>query len=103
MQSSFKEGRLRYFIVLDLLSSSLPSRQELRSELQAAETKDKKFVKRKTVLKRIVANITMGNDSEYSNSNVTVASSWPDISISVTPFHRCSAMSWDSSIRDKEK
>ncbi|VDC06583.1 unnamed protein product [Peniophora sp. CBMAI 1063] len=36
--------------------------QEFRAELQAAETKDKKFVKRKTVLKKIVANITMGND-----------------------------------------
>lgn len=37
--------------------------QEFRADLQAAETKDKKFVKRKTVLKKIVANITMGNDS----------------------------------------
>ena len=37
--------------------------QEFRQELQAAETKDKKFTKRKTVLKKIVANITMGNDS----------------------------------------
>ncbi|KAI0709116.1 Adaptor protein complex beta subunit [Earliella scabrosa] len=36
--------------------------QEFRAELEAAETKDKKFVKRKTVLKKIVANITMGND-----------------------------------------
>ncbi|KAI0807096.1 Adaptor protein complex beta subunit [Fomes fomentarius] len=36
--------------------------QELRAELEAAESKDKKFVKRKTVLKKIVANITMGND-----------------------------------------
>ncbi|KAL9715108.1 hypothetical protein Ac2012v2_001768 [Leucoagaricus gongylophorus] len=36
--------------------------EELRNELQAAEAKDKKFVKRKTVLKRIVANMTMGND-----------------------------------------
>ncbi|KIP09109.1 hypothetical protein PHLGIDRAFT_29224 [Phlebiopsis gigantea 11061_1 CR5-6] len=36
--------------------------QEFRAELQAAESKDKKFVKRKTVLKKIVANITMGND-----------------------------------------
>ncbi|KII88571.1 hypothetical protein PLICRDRAFT_698930 [Plicaturopsis crispa FD-325 SS-3] len=36
--------------------------EEFRAELQAAETKDKKFVKRKTVLKKIVANITMGND-----------------------------------------
>jgi AP-2 complex subunit beta-1 len=40
--------------------------QELRAELQAAETKDKKFTKRKMVLKRIVANITMGNDSPSS-------------------------------------
>jgi hypothetical protein len=37
--------------------------QEFRQELQAAETKDKKYTKRKTVLKKIVANITMGNDS----------------------------------------
>lgn len=36
--------------------------EEFRTELQAAETKDKKYVKRKTVLKKIVANITMGND-----------------------------------------
>ncbi|KAL0580232.1 hypothetical protein V5O48_001737 [Marasmius crinis-equi] len=36
--------------------------EEFRAELQAAETKDKKYVKRKTVLKKIVANITMGND-----------------------------------------
>lgn len=37
--------------------------QEFRAELHAAEAKDKKFQKRKTVLKKIVANITMGNDS----------------------------------------
>ncbi|KAJ7063260.1 adaptin N terminal region-domain-containing protein [Mycena amicta] len=36
--------------------------EEFRAELHAAEAKDKKFVKRKTVLKKIVANITMGND-----------------------------------------
>ncbi|KAF7793028.1 hypothetical protein EIP86_004133 [Pleurotus ostreatoroseus] len=36
--------------------------QEFRAELQAAEAKDRKFTKRKTVLKKIVANITMGND-----------------------------------------
>ncbi|KAI5123287.1 hypothetical protein M0805_009308 [Coniferiporia weirii] len=36
--------------------------QEFRAELHAAEAKDKKFIKRKTVLKKIVANITMGND-----------------------------------------
>ncbi|KAI0818565.1 Adaptor protein complex beta subunit [Irpex lacteus] len=36
--------------------------QEFRAELHAAESKDKKFTKRKTVLKKIVANITMGND-----------------------------------------
>lgn len=38
--------------------------QEFKAELQeAAKGKDKKFAKRKTVLKKIVANITMGNDS----------------------------------------
>ncbi|CDO68347.1 hypothetical protein BN946_scf184799.g74 [Trametes cinnabarina] len=36
--------------------------QEFRAELEAAESKDKKYTKRKTVLKKIVANITMGND-----------------------------------------
>ncbi|KAF8894575.1 adaptin N terminal region-domain-containing protein [Infundibulicybe gibba] len=36
--------------------------EEFRAELQAAETKDKKYVKRKTALKKVVANITMGND-----------------------------------------
>ncbi|KAJ7273665.1 adaptin N terminal region-domain-containing protein [Mycena haematopus] len=36
--------------------------EEFRAELHAAEAKDKKFVKRKIVLKKIVANITMGND-----------------------------------------
>ena len=40
--------------------------QEFRAELEAAESKDKKFTKRKTVLKKIVANITMGNDSEQA-------------------------------------
>ncbi|KAF8610088.1 Adaptor protein complex beta subunit [Ceratobasidium sp. AG-I] len=36
--------------------------QEFRNELKEAESKDKKFVKRKVILKKIVANITMGND-----------------------------------------
>ncbi|KAF8228210.1 Adaptor protein complex beta subunit [Tricholoma matsutake] len=36
--------------------------EEFRAELLAAETKDKKFVKRRIALKKIVANITMGND-----------------------------------------
>lgn len=43
--------------------------QEFRAELEAAESKDKKFTKRKTVLKKIVANITMGNDSMYSTTS----------------------------------
>jgi hypothetical protein len=47
--------------------SHAASVQEFRQELQAAETKDKKFTKRKTILKKIVANITMGNDSSYCN------------------------------------
>lgn len=37
-----------------------PSRGQ---ELQEADHKDKKYAKRKIVLKKIVANITMGNDS----------------------------------------
>lgn len=46
------------------MTLNLPiSTQEFRKELQDAESKDKKFVKRKTALKKIVANITMGNDS----------------------------------------
>lgn len=55
--------------------------QEFRAELQAAEAKDKKFTKRKTVLKKIVANITMGNDSPYafSTGNLT----------SLSNKHRC--------------
>ncbi|KAF8741032.1 hypothetical protein AX14_006227 [Amanita brunnescens Koide BX004] len=36
--------------------------EEFRAELQIPDSKDKKFVKRKTALKKIVANITMGND-----------------------------------------
>ncbi|KAI5452117.1 hypothetical protein NCC49_001055 [Naganishia albida] len=36
--------------------------QELRAELQVADKKDKGFAKKKTVLKKIVANMTMGND-----------------------------------------
>jgi hypothetical protein len=47
-----------------LLQLEVESVQEFRAELQAAETKDKKYLKRKTVLKKIVANITMGNDSQ---------------------------------------
>ena len=39
--------------------------QKFRAELEAAESKDKKFTKRKTVLKKVVANITMGNDALY--------------------------------------
>ena len=50
--------------MLPVVSYTLP--QEFRKELQDAESKDKKYVKRKTVLKKIVANITMGNDSERS-------------------------------------
>lgn len=40
--------------------------QELRAELQVADKKDKGFSKKKIVLKKIVANMTMGNDSAYN-------------------------------------
>lgn len=39
--------------------------QELRDELrQSGDKRDKGFTRRKTALKKIVANMTMGNDSE---------------------------------------
>jgi vesicle coat complex subunit len=38
--------------------------QELRDELrQSGDKRDKGFIKKKTALKKIVANMTMGNDS----------------------------------------
>jgi hypothetical protein len=41
--------------------------QELRDELrQSGDKRDKGFVKKKTALKKIVANMTMGNDSTFS-------------------------------------
>jgi AP-2 complex subunit beta-1 len=54
-----RQNMLFTFLCTDLA----PCEQEFRADLLAAETKDKKFVKRKTVLKKIVANITLGNDS----------------------------------------
>ncbi|KZT68971.1 Adaptor protein complex beta subunit [Daedalea quercina L-15889] len=55
--------------------------QEFRAELQAAETKDKKFTKRKTVLKKIVANITMGNDMSPLFNDVIQCLSIPSLEI----------------------
>src|SRR5882762_1245372 len=76
MPSSFSEAKYRYchssVVFMRLVQHQT---QELRAELQAAETKDKKFTKRKTVLKKIVANITMGNDSLYCPSSVSYPSS----------------------------
>jgi hypothetical protein len=66
MPNSSREERSRYICMhLEELGLTIVS-QEFRAELQAAETKDKKFVKRKIALKKIVANITMGNDSWYT-------------------------------------
>ena len=51
--------------------------QKFRAELEAAESKDKKFTKRKTVLKKVVANITMGNDSVYFlSASLGLGHSW---------------------------
>lgn len=55
--------------------------QEFRAELQAAESKDKKYVKRKTVLKKIVANITMGNDMSPLFTDVVQCLSIPLLEI----------------------
>jgi len=65
MRNFFSEERLRYVIFPHLILVQQLATQEFRADLQAAEAKDKKFVKRKTVLKKIVANITMGNDSKW--------------------------------------
>ncbi|KAI0928751.1 hypothetical protein AcW1_005905 [Taiwanofungus camphoratus] len=55
--------------------------QEFRAELHAAESKDKKFTKRKTVLKKIVANITMGNDMSPLFSDVVHCLGIPSLEI----------------------
>lgn len=60
---------LCFFISFPSLSYSTARGKtaELRAELQASgDKKDKGFIKRKTVLKKIVANMTMGNDSTFS-------------------------------------
>lgn len=64
--------------------------KEFRAELQAAEAKDKKFQKRKTVLKKVVANITMGNDSEQKTG---LFCAWRTAPCSVTAVHGCRPMS----------
>ena len=68
----FQRGKIQVrntiFIALVSLLTVFAILQEFRAELLAAESKDKKFTKRKTVLKKIVANITMGNDSGCHSS-----------------------------------
>ncbi|KZS99285.1 Adaptor protein complex beta subunit [Sistotremastrum niveocremeum HHB9708] len=67
--------------VLSLHPQTPASFQEFRQELQDAELKDKKFVKRKTVLKKIVANITMGNDMSPLYADVVQCLSVPSLDI----------------------
>ncbi|EJD53032.1 Adaptor protein complex beta subunit [Auricularia subglabra TFB-10046 SS5] len=55
--------------------------EEFRKELQEAEAKDKKFVKRKTALKKIVANITMGNDMSPLFPDVVQCLATPSLEI----------------------
>ncbi|TFK76489.1 Adaptor protein complex beta subunit [Pluteus cervinus] len=55
--------------------------EEFRAELQAAETKDKKFTKRRTALKKIVANITMGNDMSALFTDVVQCLGIPSLEI----------------------
>lgn len=59
----FQRGKIEVIIVVAISISSQCGYQEFRAELQIPDSKDKKFAKRKTALKKIVANITMGNDS----------------------------------------
>lgn len=74
---------LQFSLIIGLSSSQFTF-QEFRAELQAAETKDKKFLKRKTVLKKIVANITMGNDS--ASSDLPYWSLTNCVAVSVSPL-----------------
>ncbi|KIY69969.1 Adaptor protein complex beta subunit [Cylindrobasidium torrendii FP15055 ss-10] len=56
--------------------------EEFRAELHAAESKDnKKFQKTKTVLKKIVANITMGNDMSLLFTDVVQCLGTPLVDI----------------------
>ena len=66
----FQRGKIQVRVITRVIAprKTHESFQEFRQELQAAETKDKKFTKRKTILKKIVANITMGNDSSYRHA-----------------------------------
>jgi hypothetical protein len=82
----FQRGKIDVSSV-QIPGHSLTTVQEFRAELQAAETKDKKYVKRKTVLKKIVANITMGNDSTSHASVIYLIKS--DLLYSVCIIHRC--------------
>ena len=77
--------------------------QEFRADLQAAETKDKKYVKRKIVLKKIVANITMGNDSRYTSASHRERRCKAHICSSVTIVHGCRAMLGHAASRNKEE
>jgi AP-2 complex subunit beta-1 len=75
--------------------------QEFRQELQIAETKDKKFTKRKTVLKKIVANITMGNDSSCRALRRRVGSLLTDVPLkcqlcSLTLYNVSGHLYWKS-------
>jgi hypothetical protein len=49
-----------------LYSTARGKVQELQVELQQADRKDKSYAKKKIALKKIVANMTMGNDSKSS-------------------------------------
>ena len=52
-------------MALPITLSARGKTQELRTELQQADKKDKGFAKKKIALKKVIANMTMGNDSEF--------------------------------------
>lgn len=63
--------------------------QELRAELQQADIKkDKGFLRKKTALKKVVANMTMGNDSELEGRRlVGLCADSGRFSVLVVPRH----------------
>ena len=101
----FQRGKIQVCMVTRVKVSRLliGPFQEFRQELQAAETKDKKYTKRKTVLKKIVANITMGNDSSCCNPPGASRFCLMKVRCSVASLRRRRAVHGDTFIRDQEE
>ncbi len=74
---------------------------ELRTELHQADKKDKGYAKKKIALKKVVANMTMGNDSEWRVGKAGVAAkpAWDSVAL----FSRDGAMHANSGLGDQKE